>query len=194
VNKTLSKGLLLVLTYVLGTASGQELRRAPDLAYTVPGQGEKTLGQYRGKVIAIEFILTTCPHCQAASRLMTALQQEYGSRGFQALDLAINALDEKRTPDQANALVAAFASNFHVGFPVGWVSRDRFLSFLGISIAEYTVVPQLVMIDRKGYIRYQTPPRGDSTSLQEATIRQRVEELLAPEHQAEHRVRHEVNR
>jgi hypothetical protein len=116
---------------------------------------------------------------------MTTLQQEYGPRGFQALDLAINALDENRTPEQANALVAAFTTNYHVGFPVGWVPRDSFLSFLGVSITEYTVVPQLVMIDRKGFIHYQTPPRGDGTSLQESTIRQRIEELLTmPEHRA----------
>jgi hypothetical protein len=110
---------------------------------------------------------------------MTALQQEYGPRGFQALDLAINGLDDNRTPAQADQLVAAFTSNFQVGFPVGWVPRDSFLSFLGISITEYMVVPQLVLIDRKGYIHYQTPPRGDENSTKESTIRQRIQELLA---------------
>ena len=182
----------LSLTFVSAFApvKAQELRKAPELAYNVPGQGEKLLSQYRGRVVALAFILTTCPHCQAASRLMTTLQQEYGPRGFQALDLAINALDENRTPEQANTLVAAFTSNYQVGFPVGWVPRDSFLQFLGISITEYTVVPQLLMIDRKGFVHYQTPPRGDTTSLQETTIRQRIEELLAvPEHQPEHRAR-----
>ncbi|MBV8894945.1 MAG: TlpA family protein disulfide reductase [Acidobacteriaceae bacterium] len=190
-NKMFSLGAL-ALTFVsaLAPAQAQELRKAPELAYTIPGQGEKLLSQYRGKVIALAFILTTCPHCQAASRLMTTLQEEYGQRGFQALDLAINALDENRTPEQADTLVAAFTSNYRVGFPVGWVHRDSFLQFLGISITEYTVVPQLVMIDRKGFIHYQTPPRGDTTSLQETTIRQRIEELLVlPEHQPEHRAR-----
>lgn len=185
-NKVFSWGALaLTLVGSLAPASAQELRKAPELAYNVPGQGEKLLSQYRGKVVALEFILTTCPHCQAASRLMTKLQQEYGPRGFQALDLAINALDENRTPEQANTLVAAFTSNYQVGFPVGWVPRDSFLQFLGISITEYTVVPQLVMIDRKGFIHYQTPARGDPTSMQESTIRQRIEELLTlPEHHA----------
>ena len=165
----------------------QPLRKAPELAYTVPGHGEQLLSQYRGKVVALEFILTTCPHCQAASRVMTNLQREYGPRGFQALDLAINALDDNRTPDQASQMVAAFAANFQVGFPVGFVPRDSFLSFTQHSITEYMVVPQLLMIDRKGYIHYQTPARGDSTSLQESTIRQRIEELLAlPSNEALH--------
>jgi thiol-disulfide isomerase/thioredoxin len=169
--------LNLSLSVVKLTAD--ELRKAPELTFTIPGEGQKQLSQYHGKVVALEFILTTCPHCQAAARLMTTLQSEYGPRGFQALDLAINGLDNNRTPEQANQLVAAFASNFHVGFPVGWVIRDSFLAFLGMSITEYSVVPQLVLIDRKGYIHYQTPPRGDENSTKEATIRQRIEELLA---------------
>lgn len=155
------------------------IRKAPELAFNMPGQGEHLLSQLRGKVVALEFILTTCPHCQAAARLMTQLQQEYGSRGLQALDLAINGLDEGRTPQQADALVATFARNFQVGFPVGWVPRDRFMSFLGFSFAELTVVPQVVLIDRKGYIHYQTPPKGDANATQETTLRQRIQELLS---------------
>lgn len=176
--------ILLVSAFAMATtaaiaAQAAQIRKAPELTYNIPGKGQENLSQYRGKVIALEFILTTCPHCQAASHVMTELQQQYGPRGFQALDLAINGLDNGRTPEQADQLVQAFVATYHVGFPVGWVSRDTFLSFLGISIAEYTVVPQLVLIDRKGYIHYQTPPRGDETSLKEDTIRQRIEELLA---------------
>jgi thiol-disulfide isomerase/thioredoxin len=154
-------------------------RKAPELAFTVPGQGEKLLSQYRGKVVALEFILTTCPHCQAASRMMSKLQADYGSRGFQALDVAINGLDDRRTPAQANDLVQSFANSFQVAFPVGWTSRDQMLAFSGFSIAERFVVPQIVLIDRRGVIHYQTPPLGDENSMQERTIRQRVEELLA---------------
>lgn len=179
--KRLISNFLIVLTAAstLATIHAEDLRKAPELAVNVPGQGQKLLSQLHGKVVALSFILTTCPHCQAEARLLTQLQAEYGPRGFQAVDAAINALDDSRTPQQADALVQAFVNNFHVGFPVGWVPRDSFLSFLGYSITEYTVVPQLVLIDRKGYIHYQTPPRGDANSLQEATIRQRIQELLA---------------
>ena len=155
----------------------KQLRKAPELAFHLPGQGERLLSQARGHVVAVSFILTTCPHCQEASREMTKLQQEYGSRGFQAIDLAINGLDEGRTPQQADTLVEMFARNFQVGFPVGWVQRDQFMSFMGFSLAEYTVVPQLALIDRKGYIHYQTPARGGAHD--EATLRPMIEELLA---------------
>ncbi len=163
-------------------ADTSSVRKAPELAFTLPGQGDKLLSQYRGKVVAIEFILTTCPHCQQASRFMTKYQQEYGPHGFQAIDLAINALDEGRKPDQASLLAETFANNFQVGFPVGFIGRDPMMSFMGFSVMDRMVVPQLVLIDRKGIIRYQTPA-GDSEEygkmMNETTIQQHIEELLA---------------
>lgn len=170
-------------SFCLLAGDTEGIRKAPELAFTIPGQGQKLLSQYRGKVVALEFILTTCPHCQAASRVMTGFQQEYGPRGFQALDLAINALDEGRTDTQAAQIVQAFSQQFQVGFPVGFIPRDQMMSFMGFSLAERMVVPQLVLIDRKGYIHYQTPA-SDSTDewaklMNDTAIRQHIEELLA---------------
>ncbi|HLH02104.1 MAG TPA: TlpA disulfide reductase family protein [Bryobacteraceae bacterium] len=171
----------LVSAYVF--AQSNMVRKAPELAFTLPGQGDKLLSQYRGKVVALEFILTTCPHCQAASRVMTKFQQQYGPRGFQALDLAINALDDGRTPQQAALLTESFANNFQVGFPVGYIGRDPMMSFMGFSVMDRMVVPQLVLIDRKGVIRYQTPASDANDDygklMREDAIQQHIEELLA---------------
>ena len=175
-------GLAAAALMVAGALCAQEangLRKAPELAFQIPGRGQHLLSQLHGRVIALEFILTTCPHCQAAAQTMTKLQQEYGPRGFQALDLAINGVDEGRTPEQADALVGLFAATYRVGFPVGWVQRDQFMAFMGFSFAEYTVVPQVVLIDRKGFIRYQTAARGEDKLREEGMLRQHIEELLA---------------
>jgi len=114
--------------------------------------------------------------------MMTKFQEEYGPRGLETFDLAINGLDENRTPADADTLVEEFRRNFQVGFPVGWIPRDQMMSFMGFSMAERMVVPQLVLIDRKGYIHYQTPA-GDSDDwsklMAEDAIRQHIEELLA---------------
>ncbi len=180
--KFLSSLFALGLVSAFVVADTNTVRKAPELAFTLPGQGDKLLSQYRGKVVALEFILTTCPHCQEASRVMTQYQQEYGRRGFQAIDLAINALDEGRKPDQASLMTETFASNFQVGFPVGYIGRDPMMSFMGFSIMDRMVVPQLVLIDRKGFIRYQTPA-GDNEEyaklMNQNAIRQHIEELLA---------------
>lgn len=178
-----SLGLLAISVVCSFASDSGALRKAPELAFTIPGQGQRLLSQYRGKVIALEFILTTCPHCQAASKEMTKFQQEYGARGFQALDLAINAKDEGRTDAQANEVVADFARNFEVGFPVGWIPRDQMMNFMGFSMADRMVVPQLVLIDRKGYVHYQTPASDSDGTWEKLmnteTIRQHIGELLS---------------
>ena len=163
----------------IASAQSTPIRKAPELAFHLPGQGEKLLSQYRGKVVALEFILTTCPHCQMASHLMTKLQVDYGSRGFQALDLAINGLEEGRSPSEADALVENFSRTYQTGFPVGWVPSAQMMTFTGFKPTQRSVVPQLILIDRKGMIHYETPPLGDEESMKESTIRQRIEELLS---------------
>ena len=168
-----SIGIAILFVSTLAAADGNAAlpRKAPELAFTVPNQGQKLLSQFRGKVVALELVYTTCPHCQHASQMMTKLQAEYGPRGFQAVDVAFN--------DNSDLLVENFAKDFQVGFPVGWAPRDQVLAFMNLSVMDRFVVPQLVLIDRKGMIHYMTPPLGDDTSLTEPVIRQRIEELLA---------------
>ena len=154
-------------------ADEESVRKAPELAFSIPGQGQKLLSQYRGKVVALEFIYTTCPHCQAASRVMTKFQQEYGPRGLQVIDVAVN--------PNADLLVGNFAKDFQVNFPVGWTPADQMTTFMGFANGRF-VVPQLVLIDRQGNIHYQTPATEDENwdkLMKEDAIRAHIEQLLA---------------
>jgi thiol-disulfide isomerase/thioredoxin len=166
-------GLVLAVA-PLFAAENEAVRKAPELAFSIPKQGQKLLSQYRGKVVALEFIFTTCPHCQAATKVMNRLQQEYGPRGLQVIDVAVN--------QNADLLVENFAKDFQTNFPVGWTPSTEMLSFMGFSMAGRYVVPQLVLIDRNGYIHYQTPATEDErwdSLMKEDAIRQHIEELLA---------------
>jgi thiol-disulfide isomerase/thioredoxin len=166
----------------LGAADAPGARKAPELAFHLPGEGQKLLSQYRGKVVAIEFILTTCPHCQAAAKVNSKFYTDYAAKGFQMLDLAINAYDNGGTDETAPGLVQAFASSYGANFPVGWVNRDQMMAFMNFSIMDRMVVPQIVLIDRKGYIQYQTPagsgPEWEKV-MNEPALRAHIEELLA---------------
>jgi len=162
---------ILFCSSILGAS--ESLRKAPELTFTIPSEGQKTLSQYLGKVVALEFIFTTCPHCKAASHLMTKLQQEYGPRGLQVIDVAVN--------PNADLLVEAFAKEQGVNFPVAWIPSSNMTTFMGFSSDRY-VVPQLVLIDRQGYIHFQTPATEDANwdkLMKEETIRQNIEKLLA---------------
>jgi thiol-disulfide isomerase/thioredoxin len=168
--KTLSSICVLAGLIPACIAQGQAtIKKSPELAFSIPGQGQRLLSQYRGKVVALEFVLTTCPHCQAASKVMTGMQERYGSRGLQALDIAID--------PNADLLVENFAKDYHVGFPVGWATLEQMMAYMGFT--DRPVVPQLTLIDRNGNIHYQTPRTGDPESMKPEVISQRIEELLA---------------
>lgn len=144
-------------------------RAAADLTYKLPGGKVQNLKQYRGKVVALEFILTTCPHCQAASKVMSRMQKELGSRGFQAIDIAVN--------DGAANLVPAFVKEFGVTFPVGYTDDKSALRFLDLA-PQRVLFPQMVLIDREGMIRYQSEVTGDALVVDEGALRTKIESLL----------------
>jgi thiol-disulfide isomerase/thioredoxin len=164
-------GIALV-SATLPAAEVEIPRPAPKLVYNISGKPPQELSQYLGKVVALEFIFTTCPHCKAASHIMSKLQTEYGSKGLQVLDLAVN--------PNADLLVDLFAQEQHTTFPVGWVIQQEMTSFMGFNDGRF-VVPQLVLVDRKGVIRHQTPAiENDNWDnlMKEDAIRKHIEELL----------------
>jgi cytochrome oxidase Cu insertion factor (SCO1/SenC/PrrC family) len=146
-------------------------RQSPEFALTLPGGKQELLSKYKGKVIALEFLFTSCPHCQKSATFLSKLQRELGPKGFQAIGVAINP-----EPD-----LATFTTLYATAFPVGSGTRDSAFQYLQHSImAPNFYVPQMVFIDKKGVIRGQYG--GNDPFLaeqQEANIRGMVEKLLA---------------
>ena len=136
----------------------------------MPNGEKQLLSKYRGKVVLCEFLFTTCPHCQHAAGIYSTLQAEFGARGFQALGIAFN--------EMSNMLVGDFINDYKPAFPVGWANRDPVLVYLGINPNERMAVPQVVLMDKKGVIRFQSPPLGDATLQDEKWLRVKIEELL----------------
>ena len=150
-------------------------RTSPEFVIHFPGGQDQLLSSYKGKVVALEFLWTTCPHCQHSSQVFSQLFQQYGSQGFQPIGVAFN--DQGPTPLQV--LVPEFVRNFQVNYPVGFASRDDVLNYLTFStIDRRLVVPQVVWIDRRGVIRSQTPVQGDANMLSENFWRQQIETLV----------------
>ena len=145
-------------------------RQSPEFVISAPGGRQVLLSQYKGKVVALEFLFTTCPHCKHEATLITKLTVELGPKGFQPVGVAINPM--------AGMLVGDFIRETGASFPVGSSEKEPALDYLGISLMERWVVPQLVLIDRKGMIRYQTPPMGAEEVQNEAWLRGKIEELL----------------
>jgi peroxiredoxin len=146
-------------------------RPSPEFAIQMPNGQHELLSKHKGKVVVLEFMLTTCPHCQNSAKLLSRLYTELGPKGFQPLGVAIN---PEADPND-------FVRRFQVNFPVGKGTREAAYGYLQHSImAPSFYVPQVVFIDKQGVIRAQY---GGSdaflASNEEANIRGLLEKLLA---------------
>lgn len=154
----------------LALAAGEMNRPSPEFAFTMPGGRQDLLSNYKGKVVVLEFLFTTCPHCQQSATMLSRFQREYGAKGLQVMGVAIN-------PDPD---IAGFSRQFATGFPVASGTRDAAMVYLQQSVMTQFYVPQIVFIDRKGVIRAQY---GGTDSFlgaqQEANVRGMIEKLLA---------------
>jgi hypothetical protein len=168
--KALAATLILTTGVVAWAAPPPVLRKSPEFLIT-EGPGKQTLlSSYRGKVIVLAFVHTTCIHCQAFSGVLTKMHHELGPRGFQPLDVAWN--------QNAEQLVPGFIKQVGIDFPVGYSDWDPIMSFLGFSVMDRPVVPLIVVIDKKGMIRGQSPPQGDPNLQDETKLHAMIESLL----------------
>jgi len=146
-------------------------RKAPEFTLVqAPGQ-QTLLSSYKGKVVFIMFMSTTCPHCQRLAQEVTKLDGEFKGKGFQPLGVAFN--------PEANALtVKEFIKQFNVSFPISYSPVDSVLSYLGVSVMERYVYPEVMIIDRKGVIRAQSPATGDANLQDPNYLRNMISGLL----------------
>ena len=167
-------------------AKGPVPRPAGALDFVDANGKHFNLSSYKGKVVVIQFLLTTCPHCQAmSSQVLTKMQNQLGPRGFQVVGVAYNAA-EKPNGQPANEAVRDYASKYAANYPVGYVSTDdtqnktAILSFMGYSVVEVPRLgfPQVVVVDKKGVIRAQSETPGSAELQGEASLTQLVEGLL----------------
>jgi thiol-disulfide isomerase/thioredoxin len=165
-----------VLT-VSALANGPVPRPAPNLDFVDANGNHIMLSSYRGKVVVIQFLLTTCSHCQAFSGVLSKMQAELGPRGFQALGVAWNAMEDPKVP--AGQMVRDYASKYaNNSFPVGYDAHEPILAFLGDSVLDRLGFPQVVVVDKKGVIRAQSEPPGTSTLQDEHYLTMFVDNLL----------------
>lgn len=133
------------------------------------------LSQFKGKVVCVEFLLTTCPHCQNASQILQKLYTEYGPRGFQPVGIAINPENE----EMAKLLVPTYTQSFKLTWPIGWSPRSPVYDYLERPQLYQLFMPTIVFIDKKWNIRAQHIGNEDFFKDEEKNMRKMIEMLLA---------------
>jgi peroxiredoxin len=150
-NRKLRVGMTLLLGLTAAAWATDMPRKSPDLEIQMVAGKNLQLSHYRGKVVALAFISTMCPHCQHLTQVLNGIQTDYGSRGVQVLVSAYN--------DGAQGLLPEFIKQYQPRFPVGWNDQATVLSFMQLSIMNPGFVPKVVFIDGNGLIRQEHPGR-----------------------------------
>jgi len=135
----MKKALCLFLLALTLFAAGP-LRRAPGFCLIDTAGQWQDLADYRGKVVLVEFMQTTCPHCAAFADVLNRVQAKYGDK-IQILAIA-NPPDNPQT-------VAKFVQGHGVRYPVLFDSGQAAYSYMKKMKFE---LPQLFLVDQKGII------------------------------------------
>ena len=124
-------------------APAQQARRAPGFSLPDSKMDLHDLADYRGKPVILEFMQTTCPHCQLLAGILEKLREKYGDR--------VAILSVANPPDN-QAKVAQFIAEHKVSYPIVFDCGQAAFSYLRVQSFS---LPQLFVIDRDGMIRNQ---------------------------------------
>jgi len=165
---------LLVFTMLVSLlCAGDPGRPAPAFNMLRVNQPPIRLSQYRGKVVVLAFILTTCGHCQQLTVELNRVAREYAARGVQVVECAFNGDAVLTMPD--------FLQRFEPPFPVTYSTPVAVSVFLHKSIfdPEPVRVPIVVLIDRAGNIQEEIPSENEFYQNPGRNLRVRLDQMLS---------------
>jgi thiol-disulfide isomerase/thioredoxin len=120
-------------------------RKSPEFVIQTTDGKQLLVSQYRGKVLCLVFMLTTCPHCQKTTQVLTGIEKDLKPKGFEVVEGAVN-----ENPD-----IPGFMQRFNPSFPVGTAPGQAALDYMQWPKGQRPLVPFMVFIDRQGMIRAQ---------------------------------------
>ena len=134
--------LLISALCALALQAFQGPRRAPGFALFDSHMEVFDLYDYRGKVVVLEFMETTCPNCARFTDTLRQIEQKYGNK-VQILSVVETAKDNSNTVGQ---YVAGHKVDYPVLFDMGQMAYSYTRSMqLGF--------PHVYLIDTAGYIQ-----------------------------------------
>jgi peroxiredoxin len=129
---------LLCATALVAAAAD---RRAPGFSLLDGKYQEHDLADYRGKVVLLAFIQTTCPHCAIFAENLQQAQERYGDK--------IAVLAVVNPPDDPNK-IHAFVEGHKITYPILLDTGQMAYSYV---LTPNLTFPRLYIIDAAGMIR-----------------------------------------
>lgn len=136
----------LIFSGILLASGELSNRRAPGFALPDPEyQHFYDLQDYRGKVVVIDIMSTTCPHCQLLSTTLEKVKEKYGDK-VQILSVVL--------PPDNQATIAKYRSVNKITVPIICDMGQMTISYLNARPGMTKMdVPHLFLIDKQGMIR-----------------------------------------
>lgn len=130
--------------------------QAPELSIVQWFNGSfNGISNSRGKVILLDFWATWCKPCIKTFPAMRRFQETYGPEGFQILGLT--RIDNRQTREE----IEFFIDTASFTYPIGL--SDESFNNLAYGVG---AIPHVVLIDRKGIIRYYHVGSGNEEALE----------------------------
>lgn len=105
------------------------------------------LRQYHAKALLMVVFSVTCDDCLRTIQLMSKLQRDYGSYGFQAVAAAGD--------DGAQFKVGLFIQRYRPSFPVGFLDKNSIIKLCDVPQGTRPFVPIALFIDHANRVRFQ---------------------------------------
>ena len=137
------KRLFAILLCTVLSASGQlALRRAPSWALVDSAGRLRDLLDYRGKILVLEMMQTTCPHCAAFADILSQIPQKYGDK--------VAVVGVVSIPQDNSEKVKEYISGHKVTYPIVFDAGQMQYSYV---LKPHVDLPTVYVIDANGYIR-----------------------------------------
>ena len=134
--------LWAVAAYGAGELSG---RRAPGFSLPDVDFVQHDLYDYRGKVVVLNIMKTSCPHCQVLSKILNEAETRYGG--------AVKVLSIVHPPDNLKK-VQAYLTDNNLSTTILFDSGQVAASYLKLTPANPSfATPHFFVIDQEGQIR-----------------------------------------
>ena len=130
---------LVFCAAAIGWAQGP--RRAPGFSLPDGRMAEHDLADYRGKIVLLEFMQTTCPHCAAFADVLKEAEQRYGGK--------IQILAVVKAPEDNGGTVAQYIAGHKVDYPILFDTGQMMYSYVLSGTMQF---PHLYIIDGNGFI------------------------------------------
>jgi peroxiredoxin len=139
-------------------------RKSPEFAIAEPSGRTTLLSNLRGKVVVMEFFFIQSDHCIRVAKMLSKLNTELGPQGLQPVGIVF---DPPNSRNSGGRLVPTMVDYFKLNYPVGYTSKESVDSFLGRTGNEVLSIPQVVVIDRSGVIRFTSGGKGGDPRLED---------------------------